>query len=62
MESRSLDAIIEINKKIQAKGCCQQIIQKSQLLRASFAKDEHKFRNLYDSERLSPQGPDPRHH
>ncbi|KEH39250.1 hypothetical protein MTR_2g091120 [Medicago truncatula] len=31
-------------------------------LKASFAKSEQKFRNIYDSKRLSPQGPDPRHH
>lgn len=62
LESRSLDAYMESNKKIPAKSCCQQLIQKSQYLKASFAKSEQKFRNIYDSKRLSPQGPDPRHH
>ncbi|RHN75819.1 hypothetical protein MtrunA17_Chr2g0325371 [Medicago truncatula] len=29
LESRSLDAFMESNKKIPAKSCCQQLIQKS---------------------------------
>ncbi|CAL5200342.1 unnamed protein product [Lathyrus oleraceus] len=64
LESRSLDAFMDSNKnkKISSKGCCQQLIQKSQFLKASFAKVGFKFRSLYDSNRLSPQGPDPRHH
>nr|BAV14868.1 CLAVATA3/ESR-related 40 [Lotus japonicus] len=61
MESRSLEASME-TKKISAKGGSQELIQKSQLLKASFAKGGNIFPNLYDTNRLSPQGPDPRHH
>lgn len=63
LESRSLEAIVERKKTPAAKGSSRElIIQKSQLLKASFAKEGLNFPNIYDSKRLGPEGPDPRHH
>ncbi|OIW03387.1 hypothetical protein TanjilG_31834 [Lupinus angustifolius] len=61
MESRSFEALVE-RKKTHAKSYPRELIQKSQLLKASFAKEGLNFPSTYYSERLSPQGPDPKHH
>ncbi|KAK7290866.1 hypothetical protein RIF29_05606 [Crotalaria pallida] len=61
LESRSLEAVVE-RKKSPAKSCSRELIQKSQLQKANFAKEGLNFPNPYESKRLSPQGPDPRHH
>lgn len=61
LESRSLEAFIE-GKKTLAKGCSRELIEKSQLLKASFAKATTRFTNPRVSKRLSPGGPDQKHH
>ncbi|KAE9599906.1 hypothetical protein Lalb_Chr14g0367331 [Lupinus albus] len=61
LESHLFEALEE-RKKTHAKGYSRELIQKSQLMKASFAKEGLNFPSNYDSERLSPQGPDPKHH
>ncbi|KAJ1417396.1 CLAVATA3/ESR-related 40 [Sesbania bispinosa] len=56
LESRSLEAFMERKNIPAAKD------SKTQILKESFAKAADKFPNLYDTDRLSPQGPDPKHH
>ncbi|RDX77529.1 hypothetical protein CR513_42334, partial [Mucuna pruriens] len=60
-ESRSLEAFMERKKTPPKARCSRELIQKSQLLKASFAI-EARFTNLTVSKRLSPQGPDHKHH
>nr|KYP53309.1 hypothetical protein KK1_024684 [Cajanus cajan] len=60
-ESRSLEAFME-RKKTPIKGCSPELIQKSQMLKTSFAKKGRFTNPTYFSERLSPGGPDHKHH
>ncbi|KAK7324692.1 hypothetical protein VNO77_28454 [Canavalia gladiata] len=57
LESRSLETFMESTKTPSKR----ELIQKSQLLKASFAK-AGRFTNPTVSKRLSPEGPDHRHH
>ncbi|MED6121871.1 hypothetical protein PIB30_034104, partial [Stylosanthes scabra] len=62
-ESRALPQVVVEKKKITSSRGSMEFMKKSQELRASLAKQRLiKFPNNYDPDRLSPGGPDPKHH
>ncbi|KAL2331645.1 hypothetical protein Fmac_019226 [Flemingia macrophylla] len=63
-QSRSLHeaSFMERKKTPITKGCSPELIQKSQILKASFAEKGRCTNPTYFSERLSPGGPDHIHH
>ena len=59
-ESRPLEPFLERKNPAKAKAF-QQLVLKSQQLKARFAK-QALTKDPDESKRLSPEGPDPKHH
>ncbi|KAJ4729691.1 CLAVATA3/ESR (CLE)-related protein [Melia azedarach] len=60
-ESRPLQPYAE-RKNVHVTKIWRQLVEKTRQLEINSEDDEESVRSYYDSKRVSPGGPDPKHH